>query len=101
MSARKITNHINQLQPRGVLLIVPVLVVLPLAKELNRGLSPVLLLGWHVQVIHKYHSLLPHSWAVHTLTTPMVRKERRRIIINTPLTLWYDHALLLTNENSV
>ena len=98
MSGRKMTNHINQLQPRGVLLIVPVLVVLPLAKELNGGLSSILLLGWHVQVIHKYHPLLPHSWAVHTLTTPVVRKDRRRI---TPLTLRYDHTSLLINENNV
>lgn len=47
------TYHISKLQPRVVFLVIPVLVVHPLSQQLDRWLCSILLLLWHVEVIHK------------------------------------------------
>ena len=64
---KKASHHIRKLQFRVVLLVIPVSVVHPLSQQLNGRLSTVLLLSWHVEVVHKHHTPPPHGRAIHTL----------------------------------
>ena len=47
---------------------LPVTLIKVLSQQLDRWLSSVNLLLWHVQIINKYDTLLPHGWTKHTFT---------------------------------
>lgn len=78
-------NHHNvyQLQHTCVLPVEPVSLVDPLTEDLYGGLGPVLLLGRHVQVIHKHHQFLPQRWAIHTLLPSEIHKRIQNQILRT------------------
>lgn len=74
-------HNIYQLQYTGVLPVEPVPLINPLTKDLYGGLGPVLLFGWHVQVIHKHHHFLPQCGAKHTLLPPEIYKSVQNQIL--------------------
>lgn len=63
------TYHISKEEFRCVLPVIPVPVILPLSEKLYRWLGTILLLGRHVEVIHKHYRLLSHWRTKHTFTT--------------------------------
>ena len=64
------SHHVHNVHSGGVLAVVPVAMVRPLSQQLDGRLCSVHLLGWHVEVVHKHHTLLTHGWTKHTLPTP-------------------------------
>ena len=64
-----ISYHINEVEPRCILLIIPVAIICKLPQQLNRRLGTILLLGRHVQIINKDEALLSHWWAKDALPT--------------------------------
>lgn len=76
------THNINKKNLGGVLLVIPMLVINPLPQKFNWRLGTIFLLGWHTEVIHKYHRLFVHWWSVHTFTTSGVKINKKIVLIN-------------------
>jgi len=51
----------------------PVSMINPLSQDLNGGLGTILLLSWHVEIIHKHHYLLTNGWSIYTTLPPAKR----------------------------
>ena len=45
----------------------------PLSQDLNGGLGTILLLSWHVEIIHKHHYLLSNGWTIYATLPPVKR----------------------------
>ena len=61
------SHHIDEVKPGGILLVIPVAIVCKLSEQLYGRLGPIFLLGWHVQIIDKHQTLLPHGRTKHSL----------------------------------
>ena len=63
------TYHIDEVEPRCVLLIIPVSIICKLPEQLNGGLGPVLLFGRHVEIVDKDQALFANRRAKDPLPT--------------------------------
>ena len=74
----------------ALLPVKPVPMINPLPQDFDRGLGTILLLGWHVEIIYKYHHLFANGGSINASFT----SENKWSV---PISLWVIPSLMYWN----